>query len=74
MTRIDFIVGVVGVLTSVGAAVFWLWSSLIEVPDNIDTFIGELQRIGRMNARGAMCACVGAICGAYAFARGLGWI
>lgn len=74
MTRIDFIVGVVGVLTSVGAAVFWLWSSLIEVPDNIDTFIGELQRIGRMNARGAMCACVAAICGTYAFARGLGWI
>jgi hypothetical protein len=74
MARIDFIVGIIGVASTAGAAAFWLWSSLIEVPDNIDTFIGELQRIGQVNSWAAMCACVAALCGTYAFVRSLGWL
>ncbi|MFT9640138.1 hypothetical protein ACMZ49_22925, partial [Alcaligenes phenolicus] len=70
----DIAVGIVGAVASLGAAVFWLWSALIQVPNNIDTFIGELQRIGRMNGRGAICACVAAACASYAFLRSIGWV
>lgn len=49
----------------------WMYSSLITVPDNIDTFVGELQRISRWNAYGAWAAIVGALCAAYLFARNL---
>ncbi|MBO2985743.1 hypothetical protein [Burkholderia pseudomallei] len=73
MTKIDVVFGIVGAISSLAAAGLWLWSSLIQVPDNIDTFIGELQRISRVNAWAAMCACVAAICAAYGFARSLGW-
>jgi hypothetical protein len=31
------------------AAVFWFVSARIEVPDNINTIVRELQRIGRWN-------------------------
>jgi hypothetical protein len=65
----DQAVATVGVIASLTAAVLWLWASLIKVPDNIDTFIGELQRIGRLNAWGATAACVAALCAAYAFWR-----
>jgi hypothetical protein len=58
-----------GVLTTLAAGIFWLVASLIEVPDNQDTFIAALQRIGRINAYGAWCACVAALCAAYTFAR-----
>ena len=67
--RLDIIVGVIGVLTAFAAGAFWLWASLIPVPDNLDTFISDIQRISQINAYGAGCACVAAICGAYAFAR-----
>jgi hypothetical protein len=73
MTKLDFFFGFLGVITSLGAAGLWLWSSLIKVPDNIDTFIGALQRIGRVNAWAALCSCGAAVCAAYAFARGFGW-
>jgi hypothetical protein len=56
MNLVDKIVASVGLLASLTAAVFWLWVSLIEVPDNIDTIVGELQRIGRVNAWAAMAA------------------
>jgi hypothetical protein len=72
--KIDFIISVVGVLSTAGAAGFWLWSSLIDVLDNIDTFTKELQRIGQVNSCAAICACVAALCGTYSFARNLGWI
>jgi hypothetical protein len=42
-------------------------ASLIEVPDNIDTIVGELQRIGRLNAWAAVAALVAALCAAYGF-------
>lgn len=60
-------ISILGLFASLSAAVCWLRASLIEVPDNIDTFIGELQRIGRWNAWGATAACVAALCAAYLF-------
>jgi hypothetical protein len=72
--KLDIIVGILGVLSTFMAGVFWLWVSLIPVPDNLDTFIGDLQRISQINAYGAGCACVAAICGAYTFARTIGLI
>ena len=46
----DFqIIVAIRVLTAVAAliaAALWLRSALIDVPDNINTIIGELQRIG----------------------------
>ena len=69
--RLNIIVGVLGVLSTFAAGAFWLWASLIPVPDNLDTFIGDLQRISQINAYGAGCACVAALCGAYTFARTL---
>ena len=33
MTPVDKIVAVVGLVTSLAAAGFWLWASLIEVPN-----------------------------------------
>jgi hypothetical protein len=69
MNLVDKIVASVGLLASLGAAFFWLWGSLIEVPDNIDTIVGELQRVGRLNAWAALAALVAALCAAHAFWR-----
>jgi hypothetical protein len=68
MCPIDKIVTAVGLVASLAAAGFWLWGSVIEVPDNIDTIVGELQRIGRLNAWAALIA---ALCAAFAFWRQL---
>ena len=38
------------------AAACWFYSARIEVPNNIDTIVGELQRIGNGWAAGASCA------------------
>jgi hypothetical protein len=43
------------------AAVCWLRSALIQVPNNIDTIVGELQRIGQWNGLAAGASCVAAI-------------
>jgi hypothetical protein len=43
MSLVDKIVTSVGLPASLAAAGFWLWASLIEVPDNIDTIVGKLQ-------------------------------
>jgi hypothetical protein len=71
MSPIDKIVTAVGMVTSLAAAGFWLWGSAIEIPDNIDTIVGELQRIGRLNAWAALAALIAALCAAYAFWRQL---
>jgi hypothetical protein len=42
---------------------------LINVPNNIDTVVGELQRIGKVNAWAAEAALVAAVCAAYTFWR-----
>ena len=57
----------IGTVAALVAAFFWFWSSMITVPDNIDTFIGELQRISRLSSYGAIAAGVAAICGAIWF-------
>jgi hypothetical protein len=74
LTVLDITIGGIGALTSFAAGVFWLWASVIVVPANIDTFIGVLQRIGRINAYGAWCACAAALCAAYVFLRSVGVI
>ena len=74
MTVLDKFIGVIGVATSLSAGALWLRASLIVVPDNIDTFISVLQRIGRLNAYGAWFACAAALCAAYAFSRSIGVI
>ena len=58
-----------GALASLFAAGFWLWASLVPVPDNLDTFIGALQHIAQLNAYGAGSAVVAALCGTTLFAR-----
>lgn len=45
------------------AAGFWLRSALIKVPNNIDTIVDELQRIGRWNSRAAFASCAVALLG-----------
>jgi hypothetical protein len=67
MSLVDKIVTCIGLIASLAAAGFWLWGSLIEVPDNIDTIVGELQRIGRVNAWAAAAALVAALCAAHGF-------
>jgi hypothetical protein len=54
------VVDILQAIATLAAAVFWGWASIITVPDNVDTFISVLPRIGR--ARGAFCACLAAIC------------
>jgi len=61
----NLIVGGAGAFFTFLAAAFWLRASLVTVPDNIDTFISVLQRIGRLNAYGAACASVAALCFLY---------
>jgi hypothetical protein len=51
-----------GILATAAAAILWLWASLVDVPDNIDTFVGQLQRASRLNAWAALAACVAASC------------
>jgi hypothetical protein len=72
MSTPDKWVAGVGALSSLGAAGFWLWASVIPVPDNMDTFVTALQRISRINAIAATCAAMAALCAAYSFA-GLIW-
>jgi len=57
------VVGSVGTIAALLAAIFWLWASLVHVPDNVDTFIAALQWASRLNSYGAMAASVAAICG-----------
>jgi hypothetical protein len=67
----DKMIAVVGIAASLLAAGLWLWASLITVPDNIDTIVAELQRIGRINAGAAFAAVVAALCAAFTFWRSL---
>jgi hypothetical protein len=41
---------VLAAIAALIAAGLWLRSALIDVPNNIDTIVGELQRIGRWNS------------------------
>ncbi|MEE8284089.1 MAG: hypothetical protein V3R63_03785 [Alphaproteobacteria bacterium] len=64
------IISGLGAAAALLASGFWFRASILEVPDNIDTFIGALQRISRINACGGLSATVAAICGATLFVFG----
>jgi hypothetical protein len=72
MSPADKWVAAVGFLSTIGAAIFWLWASVIPVSNNQDTFIAVLQRISGINAIAAMCAALASICAAYVFFKS-GW-
>ncbi len=69
MKYVDLAIGGIGIVAASLAAYWWLKASLVEVPDNLDTFIGELQRAARLNAYGAAAACAAAVCAVYTFIR-----
>jgi len=48
----------IGAVAALAAGGLWFWASWIKVPDNIDTVIAALQRIGRINAWAAFWASV----------------
>ncbi len=52
------------------AAAFWLSSARVTVPDNQDTFIAALQRIGKLNSIGAAGASAAAIAALVLWAMG----
>jgi hypothetical protein len=52
---VDKIVGVMSVVASISAAGFWLWASLVNVPDNIDTFVGKLTMDRAIECGGGIC-------------------
>jgi hypothetical protein len=69
MSSTDRWIAAVGAVSSLGAAGFWLWASLLPVPNNQDTFIEALQLSSRINAIAAICASAAAICAAYSFLK-----
>jgi hypothetical protein len=56
-----------GLFSSGAAAMLWLRGAFIAVPNNLDTIVQELQRIGHWNAAAAVCSCVAFACQAYLF-------
>jgi hypothetical protein len=71
MTTIDKVIGAIDALSSILAAAFWLRSAVIDVPDNIDTIVRELQRIGWWNSAAAQAAVVASLCAAWLFVKQL---
>jgi len=67
MSTAEKLVAGVGAVSSIGAAGFWLWASLIRVPNNQDAFIAALQRASCLNAIAAACAAAASICVACGF-------
>lgn len=61
------VVRFVGIVAALLAAIFWFWASVVDVPEDLDTIVGALQRVSMLNAYGAMAAGVGAICGMFEF-------
>ena len=67
--NIDTVVSGLGIAASILAAGLWLSSSLVTVPDNIDTFIDALRLQSQLSAYAAGSATVAAICAAIVFFR-----
>jgi hypothetical protein len=61
MSPADKWLAAVGFVSSFGAAIFWLWASVIPVPAAV------LQRISGINAIAAGCAAMASICAGYGF-------
>jgi hypothetical protein len=68
MNPLLFINAIIAVASFIAAAC-WLRSALIQVPNNIDTIVEELQRIGYWNGLAAAAACVAA----FFTSLSLGW-
>ena len=66
---VAFVVCLIGVISSMVAALLWFYAAHIKAPDNQHTFIGELQRISRYKARAAVAFGIAALCAAYIFAQ-----
>ncbi len=60
---LTMIVGTVGGIAAITAAVFWFWASSVDVPNDIDKIIGALQWASQLNSYAAMTAGVAAVCG-----------
>lgn len=65
----DWLPQVVIVFASAAAGGFWVWSSLVGIRNNQDTFIADLQRASELSAYAAIAASVAAFAGAYRFNR-----
>jgi hypothetical protein len=63
MNKLDKSIGVI----DTAAAIFWLRSAPIEVPDNNDALVQELQRIAWWNSWAAWASVVASLCAAWAF-------
>ncbi len=59
---LTMIVGTVGGIAAITAAVFWFWASSVPVPDDNDNFISVLQWVSRLNSYAAFATGVAAIC------------
>jgi hypothetical protein len=69
VNSLNYIAGIGGVLSSFAAAFLWWYASVLEVPDNIDTFIEALQEISRWNSRAAIASGIAAVCLAFTFTK-----
>ncbi len=67
MVWVDRIMGIAGALAALAAAVLWLRAASVEIPDNIDTIVGELQRAALWNSYASYAAVVAALCATWAF-------
>lgn len=73
MLSFTFVMNTIGSIAALAAAYFWLRSSLVGVPDNMDTFIGALQKSSRLSSYAATSAAIAAaISGALGFIHSLG--
>jgi len=71
VTALGCVITGVGTVSAIAAGTLWLYASLLEVPDNVDTIVRELQRVSRWNSYAAIAACIAAFCAAYGFASSL---
>jgi hypothetical protein len=74
MARLDHIIGIVGVLSSLAAAGLWLYASRMRVMLSVDSLETDLREMSRWNAYAAIATFVAALCAAYVFARQIHWL
>ena len=74
MAHLEYVIGIVGVLSSLAAAGLWLYASRMRVKLNTDSIEDDLREMSRWNAYAAMAAFVAAVCAAYVFARQIHWL
>ena len=58
---VHYFANVIGTIAALIAAACWLYSARIEVPNNIDTIVGELQRISEWSGWAAVASGLAAI-------------